>query len=96
MRDQINPARKARVDQRNRGRGTAIRRLAQRRERPFGGIEAAGRLALLPQYIGQRSGKTEIIIDDHYRTCVSVVLTHRLPRLAERGGHAPTAVTKHS
>src|SRR6266700_2370758 len=78
-RDQIDPAREASVDQRDRCRGTAIGWLAQRRERPLRGIDAASRIALLPQPVGERSGETEIVIDDHHRTNGSVLLTHRLP-----------------
>jgi len=80
-RDQINPARKAHVDQRDRGRCTAVGRLAQRRERPLGGVGAARRIALPPQHLGERSGKAEIVINDHHRTYGSVLLTHRLPRM---------------
>ena len=80
-RDHINATEEVRVDQRDRGRGTAVGRLAQRRERPLRGIDAASRIALLPQYPSERFGETEIVIDDYHRTRCSVFLTHCLPPL---------------
>src|SRR5712691_4412277 len=80
-RDQVNPAGEPHIDQRDLGRGTTVGRLAQGRERPLGGVDAARRIALPPQHLGERSGKAEIVINDHHRTYGSVLLTHRLPRV---------------